>query len=169
MSMSRLMAAKLRNSVPMPPKPPASETAAASSADVQVPIGAKMIGTSMSNREQSGVVSMVSSPTHPLGTRDRHYDNRAASRHLRTPHHNRLLRVCSRIRGSAPRIRIPLAEEDVVGHRVPGIVDADEEQQQASGGNPKQSLAREQNGRRRRYGQHGVGCHRQGDVKQPVL
>src|SRR5215472_12915652 len=93
MSMSRLMAAKLRNSVPMPPKPPALETAAASSADVQVPIGAKMIGTSMSNREQSGVVSMVSSPTHPLGTRDRHYDNRAASRHLRTPHHNRLLRV----------------------------------------------------------------------------
>src|SRR5690349_7022602 len=81
--MSRLMAAKLRNRVPMPPKPPALETAAASSPDVQVPIGARMTGASIPNKEQSGVVSMVSTPTHPLGTPDCHYDNRAASRHPR--------------------------------------------------------------------------------------
>jgi hypothetical protein len=42
-----------------------------------------MTGTSIPNKEQSGVVSMVSTPAHPLGTLDCHYDNRAASRHLR--------------------------------------------------------------------------------------
>ena len=84
-SISRLIAAKLRNSVPMPPNPPALETAAASSAEVQVLIGARMIGCSMPNKEQSGVVSMVPSPhIHPArGTADA--GNLAASRHLRQP------------------------------------------------------------------------------------
>src|SRR5271166_4898386 len=85
MSISRLMAAKLRNSVPMPPNPPALETAAASSAEVQVPIGARMIGTSMPNKGQSGVVNMASSPHSARATTS----NRAASRHLQLlRHHN---------------------------------------------------------------------------------
>src|SRR5262249_58435159 len=57
-SMSRLMAAVVRNSDPTPPRPPSFDTAAASSADVQVPMGAKMIGTSMPNRSQRGVFSI---------------------------------------------------------------------------------------------------------------
>src|SRR2546430_17324079 len=58
MSMSRLMAAVVRNSDPTPPRPPSFDTAAASSADVHVPMGAKMIGTSMPNRSQRGVFSI---------------------------------------------------------------------------------------------------------------
>src|ERR1700733_1885252 len=61
-SMSRLMAAVVRNSVPMPPSPPALDTAAASSADVQVPIGARMTGTSIPNKSQRDVLSIVLSP-----------------------------------------------------------------------------------------------------------
>src|SRR5215467_6399342 len=57
-SMSRLMAAVVRNSDPTPPRPPSFDTAAASSADVQVPMGAKMIGTSMPNRSQRAVFSI---------------------------------------------------------------------------------------------------------------
>src|SRR5262245_30265648 len=57
-SMSRLTAAVVRKSDPMPPSPPSLDTAAASSADVQVPIGARMIGTSMPNRSQRGVFSI---------------------------------------------------------------------------------------------------------------
>ena len=68
--------------VPMPPSPPALETAAVSSAEVQVPIGARMIGTSMPNRGQSGVVSMVS-PPHIRARGIANTGNRAASRHLR--------------------------------------------------------------------------------------
>jgi hypothetical protein len=44
--LSRLTAAVGRNSDPMPPNPPSLDTAAASSADMHVPIGARMIGTS---------------------------------------------------------------------------------------------------------------------------
>jgi hypothetical protein len=44
-SMSRLTVAVGRNRDPMPPNPPSLDTAAASSADVHVPIGARMIGT----------------------------------------------------------------------------------------------------------------------------
>src|SRR5262249_2675470 len=43
---------------PTPPRPPSFDTAAASSADVQVPMGAKMIGTSILNRSQRGVFSI---------------------------------------------------------------------------------------------------------------
>src|SRR5262245_34453805 len=57
-SMSRLMAAVVRNSDPTPPSPTSFGTATASSADVQVPIGAKMIGTSILNRSQRGVFSI---------------------------------------------------------------------------------------------------------------
>jgi len=89
MSISRLMAAKLRNSVPIPPKPPALETAAASSAEVQVPIGARIIGTSIPNRGQSGVVSMVSFPHIRSARVTANVSNRAASRHLQpVGHHN---------------------------------------------------------------------------------
>src|ERR1700733_13869551 len=59
-SMSRLMAAVAGNSVRVPPRPPAFDTAAASSADVQVPIGARMTGTSIPNKSHSGVFSIVS-------------------------------------------------------------------------------------------------------------
>src|SRR5262249_41587758 len=58
MSMARLMAAVVRNNDPTPPRPPSFDTAAASSAEVHVPIGAKMIGTSMPNRSQRGVFSI---------------------------------------------------------------------------------------------------------------
>src|SRR5262245_13418129 len=58
--MSRLIALVLRNKVPMPPRPPSLDTAAASSADVQVPIGTRMIGTSMPKMSQRGVLSMAS-------------------------------------------------------------------------------------------------------------
>ena len=58
-SMSRFTAAVGRNSDPMPPSPPALEAAAANSPDVHVPIGARMIGTSIPKRSQSGVLSMV--------------------------------------------------------------------------------------------------------------
>jgi hypothetical protein len=59
-SMSRFTAALDRKSDPIPPSPPAFETAAASSADGQVPIGARMIGTSISNKSQRGVLSIAS-------------------------------------------------------------------------------------------------------------
>src|ERR1043166_5796168 len=57
-SMSRLTLAGVRKSDPMPPSPPLFDTAAASSADVQVPIGARMIGTSMPNKSHRVVLSM---------------------------------------------------------------------------------------------------------------
>src|ERR1043166_8965376 len=56
--MSRLTLAVVRKSEPMPPSPPLFDTAAASSADVQVPIGARMIGTSMPNKSHRVVLSM---------------------------------------------------------------------------------------------------------------
>ena len=59
MSMSRLTAAVLRKSDPMPPRPPSLDTAAANSAQVQVPMGARMIGTSIPNKSQSGVLSIL--------------------------------------------------------------------------------------------------------------
>src|SRR5262249_11266467 len=67
MSMSRLMAAVFRNSDPTPPRPPSFDTAAASSADVHVPMGAKMIGTSMPNRSQRSVFSILPSPSSTSG------------------------------------------------------------------------------------------------------
>src|SRR5215212_9533853 len=57
--MSRLIAAVLRKSEPMPPRPPAFDTAAASSADVQEPIGARMIGTSIPNTSQRRVFNIA--------------------------------------------------------------------------------------------------------------
>src|SRR5262249_18059422 len=57
-SMSGLMAAGVGNGDPPPPRPPSFDTAAASPADVQMPMGAKMIGTSMPNRSQRGVFSI---------------------------------------------------------------------------------------------------------------
>src|SRR5262249_23337292 len=62
-SMSRRTAAVLRNSDPMPPSPPSLDTAAANSAEVQVPIGARMIGTSIPSKSQSGVLSMGALPS----------------------------------------------------------------------------------------------------------
>src|ERR1700737_866600 len=59
-SMSRFIAAAVRKSEPPPPGPPLFETAAANSPDVHVPIGARMIGTSMPSRSQSSVFSIVS-------------------------------------------------------------------------------------------------------------
>jgi hypothetical protein len=67
MSMSRLTAAVLRKSEPMPPSPPSFDTAAANSADVHVPMGARMIGTSMPNTSQSCVLSMAVSPDRVRG------------------------------------------------------------------------------------------------------
>src|SRR5215469_338078 len=61
-SMSRLTAVALRKSDPMPPSPPSLETVAANSADVHVPMGARMIGTLIPNTSQSGVLSIVSAP-----------------------------------------------------------------------------------------------------------
>jgi hypothetical protein len=61
-SVSRLTAAVVRKGDPMPPRPPAFDTAAASSADVQVPMGVRMIGTSIPNKLQSGVFSMLPFP-----------------------------------------------------------------------------------------------------------
>src|SRR5262249_61964649 len=52
------MTAVVRNRDPTPPRPPSFDPAAASSADVQVPMGAKMIGTSMPNRSQRAVFSI---------------------------------------------------------------------------------------------------------------
>src|SRR3977135_2217912 len=50
--MSRLMAAVVRKSDPMPPSPPWLETAAANSADVAAPLGAQRNGTSMPRTSQ---------------------------------------------------------------------------------------------------------------------
>src|SRR5262249_16780852 len=61
-SISPLTGAALRKSDPMPPSPPSLETLAANSADVHVPMGARMIGTSIPNTSQSGVFSIVPSP-----------------------------------------------------------------------------------------------------------
>src|ERR1700687_4280582 len=58
-SMSRLRAAVVRKSDPMPPSPPSLDTAAASSADVQVPVGARVVGTSIPNRSQRDVFSIA--------------------------------------------------------------------------------------------------------------
>src|SRR5215813_9880929 len=60
-SMSRLIASVVRNSEPMPPSPPWLDTAAANSADVAEPIGARMMGTSMPKSSHSGVLSIVAS------------------------------------------------------------------------------------------------------------
>jgi hypothetical protein len=60
--MSRVMAAVVRNSEPMPPSPPLLETAAANSADVAEPIGARMIGTSMPSTSHSEVLSILPHP-----------------------------------------------------------------------------------------------------------
>src|SRR5262245_61794985 len=60
--MSRLIAAVVRNSEPMPPSPPSFETAAANSADVHDPIGARMMGTSMPRTSQSGVFNITRPP-----------------------------------------------------------------------------------------------------------
>src|ERR1700722_6632458 len=65
-TMSRLTAAVVRASVPKLPSPPALETAAANSAEVQLPMGARMIGTSMLNMSHRIVFSMALSPD-PLG------------------------------------------------------------------------------------------------------
>src|SRR5260370_1138742 len=62
MSMSRLIAAVVRNSDPMPPSPPWLDTAAANSADVAEPIGARMIGTSMPRMSQRDVFSIAPPP-----------------------------------------------------------------------------------------------------------
>src|SRR5215471_2983077 len=106
MSISRLMEAKLRNSVPMPPNPPALETAAASSAEVQVPIGARMIGTSMPNIGQSGVVSMVSSPHIHSARETANVSNRAASRHLHYFRHDNTNYYGRRSRFLSPYVNI---------------------------------------------------------------
>src|SRR5579863_1533506 len=45
-----------------PPRPPALDTAAASSADVHVHMGARMIGSSMPKRSQRGVLNIGSTP-----------------------------------------------------------------------------------------------------------
>src|SRR5215831_4713703 len=63
--MSRLTAAVVRKSEPMPPSPPSLDTAAANSADVQVPMGARMIGTSMPRMSQSAVFNIAPSPLGP--------------------------------------------------------------------------------------------------------
>src|SRR5262249_32222159 len=169
--MSRLMAAKLRNSVPMPPSPPAFDTAAASSAEVQVPIGARMIGTSMPNRSQSRVVSMA------------HLRTFARHREIAKYEQSAMSKAC------AQRIIIPaiagriaclwpvsaflapvLAADSVVDDGVPGIVNADEQQQQQYGGaHAKQRLARENEGCRCGQGEQGIGRCRQDNVKQPVF
>ena len=60
-SMSRLTAAVGRKSDPIPPNPPSLDTAAASSADVHVPIGARMIGTSSSRSSHRRVFNIVPS------------------------------------------------------------------------------------------------------------
>src|SRR4029450_213856 len=65
-SMSRLMATVVRNSDPTPPRPPSFDTAAASSADVHVPMGARMIGASIPNSSQSGVLSICDLPTRTI-------------------------------------------------------------------------------------------------------
>src|SRR5687768_3637969 len=57
-SMSRVMAAVVRKSEPMPPRPPWLDTEAANSPDVAEPMGARMIGTSMPSRSQRAVLSM---------------------------------------------------------------------------------------------------------------
>src|SRR5258706_508914 len=62
MSMSRLIAAVVRNSDPMPPSPPWLDTAAANSADVAEPIGARMTGTSMPRMSQRDVFSIAPPP-----------------------------------------------------------------------------------------------------------
>src|SRR5262245_32394245 len=60
--MSHLTAEVVRKRDPIPPSPPAFETAAASSAEVQVPMGARMMGTSIPYRSQSGVLSIAVPP-----------------------------------------------------------------------------------------------------------
>src|SRR5262245_45943594 len=56
--MSRSTDSVERFRVPMLPNPPALEAAAANSADVAEPIGARMIGYSMPRRSQSDVLIM---------------------------------------------------------------------------------------------------------------
>jgi len=51
-----------RNSDPMPPNPPSLDTAAASSPDVHVPIGARMIGTSRPRSSHRHVFNIVLPP-----------------------------------------------------------------------------------------------------------
>src|SRR5262249_19355952 len=145
--MSRLMAAKLRNRVPMPPSPPAFDTAAASSTEVQVPIGARMIGASMPNRSQSRVVSMAHLRTSARHARLPDTSNRRcrepAQRHIIIP------AIAGRIACLWPGSRFltsVLPADGVVDHGVPGIVNADEQQQQYGGANAKQRLARESEG-----------------------
>src|SRR4051812_13880976 len=60
--MSRLIAAVLRKSEPMPPRPPAFETAAASSAEVHEPIGARMIGISIPRTSHRRVFNIAAFP-----------------------------------------------------------------------------------------------------------
>src|SRR5258708_24144974 len=65
-SMSRLMAALVRNSDPMLPNAPSFDAAAANSADEALPMGARMIGTSMPRTSHSWVLS-IASPARCLG------------------------------------------------------------------------------------------------------
>ena len=51
------------------PSPPALDTAAASSADVHVPIGARMTGTSISNKSQRGCFQHCVTELHSAASR----------------------------------------------------------------------------------------------------
>src|SRR4051812_38064852 len=66
------MASVVRNRVAMLPNAPRLLAAAASSAEVQLPIAARMIGTSIPSRSHRGVFSMAFSPDEAgLGLRQR--------------------------------------------------------------------------------------------------
>src|SRR5882672_9003718 len=66
-------------------------------------------------------------------------------------------------------LRVSQLDEDGVGHDVPGVVDAAEEQQQDRGRHAEERLALVGRSRERREREQGIGCERQQGVEQPVL
>ena len=61
---------------------------------------------------------------------------------------------------------VPSAAEYVIGDSIPGIVNADEEQQEHSPTNAKQGLARVAESREGRHREYEVRCQREHDMKQ---
>src|SRR5437870_3919352 len=62
-----------------------------------------------------------------------------------------------------------LPDKHVVGDGIPGVMNANEEQQQRRGANAEKCLANIQASRIGRSGQRCIGRERQQDMKQPVL
>jgi len=62
-----------------------------------------------------------------------------------------------------------VAEIDVVGDRIPGVVDANKQEQKRSGGNAKHGLREVAESRMRRNRKRDVSGERQGPVENPIF